>query len=83
MNIEEQFDEQQRRLAAREQEQRAVEEAILKHQKRLLDAKLWRSCLNCINWIEKPNIGCMKFRALPPPNVIVHGCKDWEDDIPF
>jgi hypothetical protein len=65
---------------------------ILQLQQREIKEANWRSCLNCLHWSEPANppqnrqvayVGCTKWKALPPPAVIVHGCKDWEDDIPF
>lgn len=32
---------------------------------------------------EKTEYRCMKWKTLPPPQVIVVGCEDHEDDIPF
>lgn len=61
--------------------------AIVKHQQLILRVNHWRSCLNCINWMEKPMSGktfyCLLYKAIPPPDVIVNGCRDWDDDIPF
>lgn len=43
---------------------------------------MWKTCLNCIEW-DKASEGCGKFRAVPPPHIIVSGCPDHDDDIPF
>ena len=69
-------------IRLREVEKRKVEEheAIKKHQDLLMRTHTWRTCLNCDNWSQNK---CIKFKAVPPPHVIVNGCKDWEDDIPF
>lgn len=50
-----------------------------------------RNCLNCMNWRsnmrhkEDQNSGelCDKYEVLPPPSIIVHGCEEWEFNIPF
>lgn len=61
--------------------------AIEKHQRRLIDANIWRTCLSCLYWEEIPMSGrtmiCGKFKQTPPPQVIVHGCREWDNDIPF
>lgn len=61
--------------------------AIVKHQQTLLNASIWRSCINCINWQQGPPNAplnrCDYHKATPPANIIVHGCRDWECDIPF
>ncbi len=61
--------------------------AIEKYQKELILQALWRSCLNCCFWQQGNNAelptGCALHRAMPPAQVILHGCRDWEDDIPF
>lgn len=48
----------------------------------------WQCCLNCLNWNgDTANAnglaGCGKFQAMPPPGIIVTGCRDYENDIPF
>jgi len=63
-----------------EQRKEAEHETIKKFQNTLLNRAIWRSCLNCDNWDGSQ---CGKWRMMPPPHVIVNGCKDWEDDIPF
>lgn len=67
--------------------------AILEHQTLLLARNIWRSCLNCQNFVDRIILVanqktetykvCGLFSAVPPPNIIVNGCRDWEDDIPF
>jgi hypothetical protein len=65
-----------------EQRKEAEHEVIKQFQQTLLHKAVWRSCLNCDMFSETQG-KCTKFNALPPPHVIVNGCKDWEDDIPF
>jgi hypothetical protein len=53
-----------------------------------LDQGLFRSCLNCEHWTGEnptnaPPEQCRKFRARPPARVIVTGCDDHTDLIPF
>jgi hypothetical protein len=52
----------------------------------LLDAGIFRNCLNCEHWqrgINNLPEGCSLARALPPPEVIVVGCEQHTDLIPF
>lgn len=39
-----------------------------------------RTCLNCDFWRENK---CKKYDAVPPPEVVVFACDEWEMDIPF
>ncbi|URA06817.1 hypothetical protein QAY89_gp52 [Xanthomonas phage Langgrundblatt1] len=50
-----------------------------------VNAHKWMTCLNCINWQGNKGMQpqCELFKALPPPHIIVSGCKDHEFDIPF
>jgi hypothetical protein len=55
---------------------------------RLLDDRgLFRNCLNCAKWNDTErgdaNTGCSKYQKLPPPSVIVSGCPEHSDLIPF
>lgn len=43
---------------------------------------VWRSCLGCINF-NKRDESCMMFKARPPAHIIVNGCRDYDQDIPF
>jgi hypothetical protein len=57
------------------------------------DAGLFRSCLNCSYWEGQKTIpdangpahpeGCGKYFMTPPAKVIVAGCEDHTDLIPF
>lgn len=38
------------------------------------------SCINC-HYFEEDK--CSKWDALPPPEIIVYGCIEWEGEIPF
>lgn len=49
------------------------------HQHKIVDAAIWRCCLNCEFWDAK----CKKFDQIPPPKVIVYGCMWWQFEIPF
>lgn len=94
MNTEEQRDAEMCRIRDIQLEAVELHAALLKKQKLLIEANYWRTCLNCDNFKEitvaklpgKPVTyqHCSKFQAVPPPEVIVHGCKDhFYDDIPF
>lgn len=61
-----------------------------------VNAHKWMTCLNCIHWHKRTEIDmrvdpptrtevtdCGMFNAMPPPHIIVSGCKDHEFDIPF
>lgn len=56
------------------------------------DQGLFRSCLNCADWegehapgvtLKYPPEWCRKFNARPPAKVIVTGCPEHSDNIPF
>lgn len=59
-----------------------VYNAIIEHQSTLVKRAIWQCCLNCLNFDKTKSI-CLTYKATPPPHIIVHGCRDWEDDIPF
>lgn len=42
----------------------------------------FRSCLNCEFWQDKEEV-CRKWKVRPPAKVIVTGCEDHSDEIPF
>ena len=42
-----------------------------------------KSCLNCDHWDHEAGTQCLKYKAVPPPKVIVYGCPDWTEHIPF
>lgn len=57
-----------------------------------VSSQKWMTCLNCLYWqpggkagdmIDATKPRCDMFKALPPPHIIVSGCKDHEFDIPF
>ena len=47
----------------------------------------FKSCLNCEHWLEGPPDNklqiCGKYKARPPTNIIVCGCEEHSDNIPF
>ncbi|QDH84398.1 hypothetical protein Axy20_001 [Achromobacter phage vB_AxyS_19-32_Axy20] len=51
-----------------------------------ISVQILQNCLNCIEWQKgtatEPE-GCRRYRQLPPPHVIVHGCEQHTFDIPF
>lgn len=68
-------------------------EKRIQFQKRIVLHQIWQSCLNCGQWSDGENkyraehkglpMGCVLHKAMPPVEVVVHGCRDWEGDIPF
>lgn len=56
-------------------------ELQIEFQQKLINGEIWQTCLNCLSWNGEK--GCMMFKAMPPPHIIVSGCKDHENDIPF
>lgn len=67
------------------------EERRIEFQKNIVEQHAWQTCLNCEEWSDGTKhgdgntypVGCIKFQAVPPPHVIVYGCKDYQDQIPF
>lgn len=51
-------------------------------QSRMITSRHWQSCLNC-EYFGQEKDECTLFKARPPSHVIVNGCKDYMDDIPF
>jgi hypothetical protein len=53
----------------------------------MLEQGLYRTCLNCEHWIEGPPDNmqqiCGKYNMRPPTKIIVCGCDDHSDNIPF
>ena len=47
------------------------------------DAGYHRTCLTCFNWIENENPHCGKYKMRPPTKIIISGCPDHTDLIPF
>ena len=47
--------------------------------------QIFSSCVNCIDFNSKdPKASCLKYKATPPPEVIVFSCgAGWEGDLPF
>jgi hypothetical protein len=59
-----------------------VSEARKVVQELIVRTQGWQCCLNCLDW-DKANERCDKFNARPPAAIIVVGCKDHTNDIPF
>ena len=53
----------------------------------LFDNGFFRNCNNCEHWVEGPPHNrqqiCGKFKMRPPTDVIVSGCPEHSDQIPF
>ena len=78
------------------EELREVATERMRIQDRLITGQVWQTCLNCIHWHKRTEIDmtvnpptknevadCGLFKAMPPPHIIVSGCPDHENDIPF
>jgi hypothetical protein len=48
----------------------------------LMDNGYFRNCLNCKEWNEVSEL-CTKYLQRPPAKVIVTGCSEHSDLIPF
>lgn len=80
-------------LDAGEQPSREVKEAVIQMRKAIVRAHEWKCCLNCMEWREETHTDatgavtkrqfCGRYNAVPPPIVIVTGCVEYEQDIPF
>jgi len=65
----------------------AMNTLALEMAKWMNEVGLFRSCLNCEHWIEGPPDNrqqmCGKYKMRPPTKIIVCGCDDHTDNIPF
>lgn len=59
-----------------------VNELRMRIQDAAVSSHKWMTCLNCLYWDKKAG-SCDQFKAVPPPHIIVGGCKDHEFGIPF
>lgn len=57
-------------------------EQMIEFQQRLINSAQWRTCLNCLDW-DKKKLECGRYKMVPPLEVIVVSCPNWEMDIPF
>lgn len=55
---------------------------VIKFQKDVVKMGTWQCCLSCDFWNLVPET-CSKFKARPPAEVIVVGCPEFMDNIPF
>lgn len=51
----------------------------IKLQNKMIEKDCWQCCKNCLYW----NGQCKQFNAIPPMQVLIVGCENWEYDIPF
>lgn len=69
-------------------------EAILKDNElrlRVVRAGLWRCCMNCEHWCEVSVVTstervynhCGKYNMLPPDDILLVGCVEHVQEIPF
>jgi len=71
----------------------AVREAAVQLRRDMIEQQVWQCCVNCINWVKVTRLGpqgvesetfkCGLYNAVPPPEVLVVGCIEYERDIPF
>lgn len=67
----------------------AVKDFVKHHVEQWMDMGLFRSCINCAHWndehaVTRPPETCSKHNnARPPARIIVTGCPDHTDNIPF
>lgn len=55
---------------------------LIDHQQRQIDMLTWRCCANC-EYFDHQQAWCKRYQAQPPPKVIVVGCEEHLDHIPF
>jgi hypothetical protein len=70
-----------------------VKEAAVQLRRDMVTAHVWPCCLNCMHWDKvtrfdasgptQVTMECGRYKTTPPPEVIVVGCRDYEQDIPF
>lgn len=72
------------------QTQTLFAEQRIEFQTRIIRSGHWSTCINCDFWSEnakgpaaKGEEICMKFNARPPVHIIVTGCPEYIEDIPF
>lgn len=51
-------------------------------QRFLVNGGAWQCCLNCEHWTDKDRL-CNLFKATPPDIIVVTGCRDHSEIIPF
>jgi len=64
--------------AERQKEQ--FKQLALDFQTSMVKTGAWPCCLNCDYWAKGQ---CDRYKAVPPPDVIVVGCLAFAHDIPF
>lgn len=65
------------------EQKRHEQRAIL--QSEFVISGAWQTCVSCDSWHGEGDSGkvmCQRYRVIPPPEVLVVGCRDW-DMIPF
>jgi len=56
--------------------------AFLANEVRETLERMTKTCLNCDNWDNIDQL-CSLYKTLPPPKVLVVGCENHVDEIPF
>lgn len=49
-------------------------------QEYMIIANAWVCCMSCENWMDNR---CGQYNAVPPPNIIICGCSEWDSKISF
>lgn len=62
--------------------QDALNKLALSFTEWLIDNGYFTTCINCEHWKAKEEI-CGKFNQRPPAKIIVTGCEEHSDNIPF
>lgn len=66
---------------------RAIAVQRIKMQEVMIKRDLWQSCMGCDNYTKENGAPtpfyCTVHHAVPPPNIVVSGCPDYQMDIPF
>jgi len=53
---------------------------IIELQKHFIASGAWTCCTVCDAWKDGK---CSLYKEVPPPDVIIVGCKDFVPDVPF
>ena len=59
-----------------------IKEKDIELRSEMVKQHVWQCCLNCVeyNSLEEK---CGKYNARPPLKVVIVGCKEYDEDVPF